>query len=171
MAQAEAASDWYVQVKVHNETGWDITLDQRMLAAAGTIETEPDSTVSANSTGNGGKYDAPFGPYGVSVLIAWNAPNSGYLFALAFVMPYIGSNSAEVKIVDSSTSVTQSLFDSMDGSGITSTSQGMSVDGTNYTFTVRKQNQKGETFIITVFADFLLYRRWYYAHLRFLYQV
>lgn len=108
-----------------------------MMAAAGNIEKEPQS-VSAGSTGSGGKYDAPSGPYGVSTLICYDSPDSNWRFAWCFVMPYVGSNSCEARIVDNDTSINQSLFDSMDGSDVTATSQSdMIVDGTKYTFTVR----------------------------------
>ena len=136
MAEATAASDWYVKVKVHNNTDWNIGYYYRILAAAGTIEEEPDSKIYANTTGSGGKYDAPWGPYGVSGLTAWTAPGGDYRFVHSFVMPFIGSNSAKVKIVDKSTPVNKTLFDIVDGSNVTETSQDITVNGEEYTLTV-----------------------------------
>ena len=137
MAQAKsAATDWYVKVKIHNETDWTVDPYQRILAAAGSIEEEPQS-VSKKSAGSGGKYDAPFGPYGVSALISYNSPDPNWKFAWCFVMPYIGSNSCHARIVSKDTSIDDALFKSMDGSNVTATSQSMTVDGTKYTFTAR----------------------------------
>jgi hypothetical protein len=141
LAEASAATDWYVTVKVHNKTKWDISFYKRILAAAGTIEIEPDSKVYAGKDGNGGKYDAPsLGPYGASALIAWTAPGDNYRFVLSFVMPYVGRNSADVKIVDKDTNIDDTLFKTMDASSVTATSQDITVDSSTYTFTVRVIN-------------------------------
>lgn len=138
MAQAQsAATDWYVKVKIHNDTDWKLNPYVRMLAAAGTIEEEPQS-IPKYSEGSGGKYDAPSGPYGVSVLISYNSPDPNWKFAWFFVMPYWGSNSCHARIVSKDTNIDQKLFDSMDGSTVTATSQSnMTVDGKKYTFTAR----------------------------------
>jgi hypothetical protein len=138
LAQAQsAATDWYVKVKIHNNTDWTLYPYQRILAAAGTIEEEPQS-VSKKSEGSGGKYDAPFGPYGVSALISYSSPDPNWKFAWCFVMPYIGSNSCHARIVSKDTNIDQKLFNSMDGSTDTATSQSnMTVDGKKYTFTAR----------------------------------
>ncbi|CAG8643143.1 2602_t:CDS:2, partial [Funneliformis mosseae] len=134
LAEAQVATDWYVKVKVHNNTAWIANFYKRILAAAGTIEEEPKD-VPAHSTGSGGKYDAPFGPYGVSVLLAYNSPHPDRRFALYFVMPYVGSNSCKCKIIDKDTKIDQTLFNSMDGSSVAATNQDMTVDGKKYNFT------------------------------------
>lgn len=136
----DTATDWYVKVQVHNDTEWKLPFYQRILVAAGTIEKEPEN-VPSKSTGSGGKYDAPSGPYGVSVLIAYDAPDSNWRFAWAFVMPYVGHNVCEVRIIDSKTNIDDKLFNSMDGSQVTSTSQDMTVNGTSYKFTVSPRIQ------------------------------
>lgn len=138
MAQAQsAATDWYVKVKIHNNTEWTLKPYQRILVAAGTIEEEPQS-VSKKSEGSGGKYDAPFGPYGASALISYDSPDPDWRFAWCFVMPYWGSNSCHARIISKNTRIDQKLFNSMDGSTVTATSQSnMTVDGKKYTFTAR----------------------------------
>lgn len=159
------ATDWYVNVNVHNQTPWDLSFYDRYLDQAGTIEKEPDATIPANSTGSGGKFDAEFGPYGISGLICYTSPDPNWRFAWTFVMPYVGSNSCKTRIIDNNTLVNERLFKSMDASSITATSQDMTVDETNYTFTVGRPNYRTIRLVsIYLFTDFLYHWRGYHSY-------
>ena len=101
------------------------------------VKKEPED-VLAESVGSGGIYQDNNSPEAVSTVVVYDSPDSNWRFVWDCVNPPIGLNTVYASIVSGDTAVDKSLFDSLEDSKPTTASKVLTVEGTQYKFTVSR---------------------------------
>jgi len=135
--------DYITTIKISNQTPWALKFHKKYLAHDEIVKKEPED-VPAKTVGSGGIYQDNNSPEAVSTVVVYDSPDSNWRFAWDCVNPLIGLNTVYASIVSGDAAVDKSLFDSLEDSKPATASKVLTVEGTQYKFTISATASQGD---------------------------